>query len=746
MVRLPNFLEEFLCLGEAKITEEIKPNWLIEPFKSPIWHIKIPGRSRFVDGKWLGTKKVDWRLQIPGGHLANGNWDILLQHCKLMVLAHIEGPNGKGSDPRALTVFQRKIVALAEHLIVHYPDETALFGLSSLSLEKIERYLADHLKGGIAGTGCWYLRWERYMLSKIKNLTVQNDINKQIKEQPDQVIKNIDNIHRNILTDDPPETRSMPKTKFSSEELKLARKWLLINNWYNQNGCIDLERLAKKIEVDPRRIANSANLKYYLRPLELCNDYRQEELQWSRRECLGHRYKSITQKSLDNASPADQMNTYKLIENLRSYSEHIDVLKNSVLSTLDLTNIPRNLKGGNSKRTPTLPVSTALYIYEHLIHWGQKYSKELINYYVKLLDYVIGKQGNAIRHYRKKYDNGDRTKIYPCIWEQALLKIPPPVVLNNLHLWRITPIATRKTECVRIKAENGRSKIPSILRNRGLPLINAMQLNAAVLVALVAVFSLRRINEIITLQRDCLVKKSGRCYLGFNMEKVGCDGIRSLAYRPIPNFLYNILRKQKQLANILIRNEQQNKNDPLLHNSLFIIPANTGGKIIDEIELTKYLDLFCDWIEVPLNTHKRRWYLRIHECRRFGAMSFFHLSNMEFSLPTLSWFMGHSDIKQTWRYIKEELSGQELTQCEVAMAHAALLNQQSIDDPDGKQKLQNFVLKHFGVTRLDLIDPDELDEYLEILHKEGIYQVIPHTIQLGKEKRYTILIEVNKDI
>ena len=73
------------------------------------------------------------------------------------------------------------------------------------------------------------------------------------------------------------------------------------------------------------------------------------------------------------------------------------------------------------------------------------------------------------------------------------------------------------------------------------------------------------------------------------------------------------------------------------------------------------------------------------------------------------------------------------------MAHAAILGEAS---KEGAQRLRDFVVRYFKTDRLDLIDSNDLQEYLEMLHEEGIYRVIPHSIEADDGYKYTVLIEI----
>lgn len=130
-----------------------------------------------------------------------------------------------------------------------------------------------------------------------------------------------------------------------------------------------------------------------------------------------------------------------------------------------------------------------------------------------------------------------------------------------------------------------------------------------------------------------------------------------------------------------------------------------------------------------------------HQLRRYFAVTFFHFGGLENSLPALSWFMGHEDVGETWRYIKESLTGKELSASEAAFGYFAVC---SDDQSHGVQQLRNILVKHFGTEKINVMHEDELRDYLELLSEKGVYTATPIQINVGKRKRYTVAISVRE--
>ncbi len=79
------------------------------------------------------------------------------------------------------------------------------------------------------------------------------------------------------------------------------------------------------------------------------------------------------------------------------------------------------------------------------------------------------------------------------------------------------------------------------------------------------------------------------------------------------------------------------------------------------------------------------------------------------------------------------------------MAHEAIINANHRSNLGGAVDLNSAVLKHFGVNRLDVISPCDVDEYLEMLHDEGVYRIELHSLSTAEDRTHTILIHMIKD-
>lgn len=118
-------------------------------------------------------------------------------------------------------------------------------------------------------------------------------------------------------------------------------------------------------------------------------------------------------------------------------------------------------------------------------------------------------------------------------------------------------------------------------------------------------------------------------------------------------------------------------------------------------------------------------------------MTFFHSEGEESSLPALAWLMGHHDVEETWRYVKESMTGKEISHAEACMAMAAV---NSGDSSESAQRLKALLFKHFGCDDLAVLDHDDVLEYLEMLSEERKISVRPIQIATGDRSTFTVLI------
>ncbi|MFI5305273.1 MAG: hypothetical protein ACHQYP_10840 [Nitrospiria bacterium] len=230
---------------------------------------------------------------------------------------------------------------------------------------------------------------------------------------------------------------------------------------------------------------------------------------------------------------------------------------------------------------------------------------------------------------------------------------------------------------------------------------------------------------------------AGRCldttesHLIFFNRKSGQLGLLEKEARPIPKVAVRLIKQLEQLQEGMIELKLITKPG-----RLFAYPSRSGRDLVQPFQplANASIDLFCDYVETPLNQHGQRYYIRLHQLRRFFAMLFFWGSSFG-GMETLRWFLVHTDVEHLYHYITESTNGWILRSVK---AHYAL--EQTKSNAIEAEALADLLEKHFGTRNFSVLEDQELEEYIEELLDEGQVEIEPEFIETPEGKRYRILI------
>ncbi|EPH9811379.1 hypothetical protein ACS37B_000653 [Pseudomonas aeruginosa] len=265
-----------------------------------------------------------------------------------------------------------------------------------------------------------------------------------------------------------------------------------------------------------------------------------------------------------------------------------------------------------------------------------------------------------------------------------------------------------------------------------------LRLHTAVCFCLTGVLTSCRRGELVELDSKASYKVAGRFYLSVMLRKTGIDNIREPMEKPIPRLVDECLASLNELK-ALWQSIAPSSDTLFLSQAFFKVNVRGASPftVADAYVVLKELSEFLGLVD----NSGERWVVLPHQLRRYFAMTFFHFGGLENSLPALSWFMGHDDIEKTWHYIKESLTGKELSASEAALATSAVC---SDDQSNGVSQLRHILLKHFGSEKINVMHEDELRDYLELLSEKGVYTATPIQINVGKRKKYTVAISIRE--
>lgn len=204
--------------------------------------------------------------------------------------------------------------------------------------------------------------------------------------------------------------------------------------------------------------------------------------------------------------------------------------------------------------------------------------------------------------------------------------------------------------------------------------------------------------------------------------------------RPIPY----IASRAIQILSILGRNLKDIYHDDSPHsNDLFYFPSTRGfncpaGKKIS-VRIDAALRLFCDIIETPVDLYGRRWYIKVHEMRKFFIMTM-HRHEGIYTDDALRAHAGQSDPQHLWDYLSGEVPDEEFLQYEIESIEDKLidfeLDSSKKNKNQGLSALYQHALDSLKVTSLKSKNSYEFNQFLRTLlvHKELLVSV--YTIRL----------------
>lgn len=262
-------------------------------------------------------------------------------------------------------------------------------------------------------------------------------------------------------------------------------------------------------------------------------------------------------------------------------------------------------------------------------------------------------------------------------------------------------------------------------------LLEALDILIGSCIVCISMMKPSRCDEIIRLSRDCLVQRRDGYYLKFKLGKSGGEENIEVE-RPIP-YISAVAVELLQKIGDIARKSASKEYMLLNENLLFNLPSSHVGKPKKNhpATLTKYLDVFCDFVNLPPDANGLRWYVRIHEMRKWFLLLLFWSGRYDV-LDAARWIAGHTDATHIYDYIEAEFPGEELPQLEAEYAIERLLKLENNTLPkeqQGLHELYNRVLKNFNVESLMIVPQSEWENFVHDFRREEGFILEPHSIR-----------------
>jgi hypothetical protein len=545
-------------------------------------------------------------------------------------------------------------------------------------------------------------------------------------------IKNIDSI-------------MLPFLMFTEEETRLLRAWLHKNQYYynakHQAGILKVQSLLNDlIHQNVKSDTLPPLLQAKLRTL--CAVENSKVLDFS-------------PKSIKEFFPAGELRILEEVKaprglcmsRLESIKVFFGLLKKisryikegmpnpSMFKHISFDNIDtENLRPPGS--TKTIPPEVAIHCLGEAVGFVVNFGDELVDFASKVKSEVSksrnssGLKNTPPLSYLSKYD---KTYIpsFACI----------PEGLKPLNIVQLGSVFEDSGH-PKFNDQGGNARA-EILRNC-MGLEDALNLLIASTIIIVGTTAARRQIEIKTLDSRCLEKILGTgWYLRFKLGKDTFGGSKGMPARCIPNIAARSIKLIQKLNKFW-----QMDHDKTSEMLFFGYSGSlTGCKILSTGIYNRLLDCFCDFAEVPLDDEGKRWYIRTHQMRRFWAYSFFYKMGLG-ELHTIGWFLGHTEAEHTWAYIRESFDGHDKEMQRIKAAYAAdILKGNHIgpgDNDSAIEYIKSLVFTHFNRSQIELVQKDELIDYLSELVKEDKLDIEPKFIRDTKGTDYDLIWLVNE--
>lgn len=526
----------------------------------------------------------------------------------------------------------------------------------------------------------------------------------------------------------------LPKS-FVTEALKYlsANKWYTIAHQRNDtktNGVLSRKKLGELIGCDAEQLRHSPKIRVFLRQFE-------PEL--------------YHPKLLINASPRANFhtqNTMTLVEARRhrptkkSLKNQVDLLSAIFHShmflpqimppiEIDCTKTILELKSNTqpSKHHNTLRLGVGLHLLQQACKWVILYGDGIVE---ACLFYA---------QETKKYDNLD-----PHSRARGLDKL----YNSTCNMWFSTQIEGMVESPLaielNIKARQFRST--RSINPKEMSFHQVVEGYIGACATLIGMLKPIREDELVHLARNSLILSTfdEGLWLEHIAGKKGTNGINPLIQRPIPSIVGQVISQLQHLGENLkkINQDSSAHSDELFYfPSTKIFPFSEGKSLKQRV--ARAMDTFCDIVETLVDDSGRRWYVRIHELRRFFIHTIYRHETSHV-LDAIGWYVGHVDAEHTKAYYEDTLRGEELQGYEIESVASRLIDfgarHLSAKENPGTAVLYKKVCDTLNVKSLSGVPAEDYQNTVKRMLAAGEFSIRHYIVRFQAEDIQEMDIEI----
>lgn len=662
-------------------TGDYKAPWLLVPFESDVWETTNRGREQLINEQWMHTIRIDWHVLLPNGnYLTDARYIKLLSLSKKVSFLMRSNLICGETAPKSWARTTAKLMSVLRWIFLNedrfQPENYALKLIDQAALDWI---LVEFAKGG----WCEVLRYPQRCLAAFY-------FGAHGMPCPPLLLKTPYNIPSSEI---PPLVRwieeqggyvsSTRGTNF--EKRFLSRTWLaqLINEPVNCMVSGKIRHFCHQFEPD---FGNTSFIVAKTRVTE-----------YPSQRCI-----SVNDES-DGSSEKGVYAAGSLFTALFDAHRHLpDLLPEptsfSIRRSVDLALRYAKADG----HTPFMPVNTGLAFLNTAIRFVHVYGEAIIGLYLAVhpgLRKPITQLNGALGRHA-----GD---------------------------WRIASgeLITKVLNITEFRRRKGQRDFSRFRSNPTLD--EALRVLIGACIVCIAILKPSRDEELTHMKRLCLRHDNNGYWVNFTLGKSKLKGIDAWSDedRPIPIITARAIQLLQHLGEAL---SKLFKDDSKVADKLFYLPKTGANEALnlDPHLLSMHLDYFCDFVGLPPDQEGRRWYVRVHEMRKWFLLLLFWSGRFDV-LDAARWIAGHTDAEHIYAYIEKEFPGESLPQIEAEYSEDRLrrLEQGQAGHEDGVSELYETVLKHFNVESLSMIPESEWVGYVRALRESDAFHLEPHSIR-----------------
>jgi len=657
--------------------------WLLTPFESDVWETTNKGREELFDGQWKNTVRVDWRVPLPNGYLlTNARYEKLLTVVKKVSFFIRSDLISGTSAPHSWFTQTSYFSAIARWVVLHENRfHPKAYGLSLIDQSALDWLFGEFAKGGMTQV----MQIPQRGLAALYQGTHRTACPLSLLDNPYALpASEIEPIVRWIESHG---GYKKLKTGQHAKKRILSREWLrqLISE---SGGALKSTRVSRFVRQFEPDFANTS----LLAPIRQMTEFPSQ----SAESIYGE-----GDSSTENSMQALSTNFGSILDAHRHLPDLLpDPASLSLRRAMKLANRIARASG----HTPFMPVNTGLAYLNAAMRFVYLYGEAIIGLYLAVMPNYESTRNNAGPNKAlKRHANN---------W--CIASGEPITIVLNITEFR--------------RQEGARD----FNRFRSNPTLDdALRVLIGSCIVCMAILKPSREDELTHVKRHCLRHDDNGYWFNFNLGKSKVKGVEAWQEtdRPIPvitaKAIQLLQRLGEGLSQILDGGEKSAGN-------LFYLPKSEGLGALSASNalLNQHLNLFCDFVGLPPDSEGRRWYVRIHEMRKWFLLLLFWSGRFDV-LDAARWIAGHTDAAHIYAYIEKEFPGEELPQIEAQYSEERLrrLKQGDSGQEDGANALYEAVLRHFNVESLNMIPEAEWTGYVRALREADKFHLEPHSIK-----------------